>query len=1141
MSGKEKLWRILKRVFILFIFAIPVFYYGGTVREAEAYCSGNKCSGCNGNGYYTTTTTYSGGKMITRFGCNKCGGSGNKIYYYNSSGKLTSTSGSYTAGSGGSHKWSSGTNGNNYRCKEPTCTTNGCWHYKCTYCGTLGATHHETIAALGHNYVNAGNVVQYTSCTNNGYRQYACSRCGGQDGQWHLYEYAWGHSYGDWYAGTDGYYHRDCIRGCGTSEKGEGVQYTISFDGNGSDSGKMSGMSATYGISIMLNTNVYTRKGYSFAGWSKTPDGSAVYSDRQSVSNLTTVSGATVTLYAVWSPDTYTVTLDANGGILEKKEIKVFYDSVYGEELCSPEREGFTFQGWYYGDKKVTGDTTANLAAENHTLVAHWKRNTYEVHYHANGGTFEDGSNEKVLRVLYESEIDLSLTPAKAGRIFLGWSESSDDTVCIMNQTMPAADVDLYAVFSLRVSDIREATLVSWSRTDSSTVNVIPMTMTKQENNGYYYAIEHADTLQGLSYNDLNDVALYILLYDHAGNRTDIPIQLGDVSVPEQEKPPIPDKYLQTIIHYVWNPETKSWVYHATTDELVDAGTLYQPKFLTEEDENYPTGYRPDTIDGEYVVDSEKTSKACYQPIAYQLYFEPNGGSCDTKSKEVYKDYYIGELPVAERAGYDFLGWYTKADGGEKIADSDKYSYDSDITVYAHWDIHKHDITFDYITNGGSGVEKEYWKEIEYGTEVAPANQAWKDDGWSFVGWSMDPSSKEGITGFVMPDQDVVLYAIYSKEVGITFVDYRNEEVISREESGQIYNNETYLEIMTPEQNTKDGWTCLGWAEAGEMKACYSSQVLLQVCDRMTIYGCYEKDVTVSFDTNGSMERIEDIRKKRTFVSSGEEKVPTFTVPNGPGMEEHSFVTWKDQAGDQYTPGETRKILDDIILTAAWDKFPEIEAYDRYFSLSFAQSGGITKEVLFEKVTASDQEDGILENGTDVTIPGYQTTDFTSFTDDGSVSVTYAATDSYGNRVTAMVTVHIVDTADTEPFYQMYIRFIDKKYYMDAEGNYVPASSGGLEPTSKWITDASYAGTLTNVLSYTKEHTEKTFFHLYGKEIELPNPASGEWSHVKSCWVLSKSVINEMQEFVQTNGYGKFKNQNAITDFYTKFGAYRGE
>ena len=63
-----------------------------------------------------------------------------------------------------------------------------------------------------------------------------------------------------------------------------------------------------------LMANGFTRSGYSFAGWATTNTGAKAYDDGQSVTNLTDADGATVTLYAVWTANTYTVTYDGNGG-----------------------------------------------------------------------------------------------------------------------------------------------------------------------------------------------------------------------------------------------------------------------------------------------------------------------------------------------------------------------------------------------------------------------------------------------------------------------------------------------------------------------------------------------------------------------------------------------------------------------------------------------------------------------------------------------------------------------------------------------------------------------------------------------------------------------------------------------------------
>ena len=78
-------------------------------------------------------------------------------------------------------------------------------------------------------------------------------------------------------------------------------QYTIKFDAN-EGSGTMSNQSHTYGVSKALTANAFTRTGYTFEGWNTKADGTGTsYTDKQSVSNLSSTDGATITLYAQWA------------------------------------------------------------------------------------------------------------------------------------------------------------------------------------------------------------------------------------------------------------------------------------------------------------------------------------------------------------------------------------------------------------------------------------------------------------------------------------------------------------------------------------------------------------------------------------------------------------------------------------------------------------------------------------------------------------------------------------------------------------------------------------------------------------------------------------------------------------------------
>ena len=84
--------------------------------------------------------------------------------------------------------------------------------------------------------------------------------------------------------------------------------YTINYDKNGADGTKtMTTTTCTYDNNCTLNENKFTRTDYSFTGWNTKSDGTGTsYSNSTEVKNLTSTNGATITLYAQWTPNNYT-------------------------------------------------------------------------------------------------------------------------------------------------------------------------------------------------------------------------------------------------------------------------------------------------------------------------------------------------------------------------------------------------------------------------------------------------------------------------------------------------------------------------------------------------------------------------------------------------------------------------------------------------------------------------------------------------------------------------------------------------------------------------------------------------------------------------------------------------------------------
>ena len=153
--------------------------------------------------------------------------------------------------------------------------------------------------------------------------------------------------------------------------------YTVHFDKNHNDAtgtGTMNDQPFTYDTAQNLTANAFTRTGYTFAGWSITPEGDVAYTDGQEVNNLTPVDGATVTLYAQWTVHTYTVHFHSNDGTGTMNDMTFTYDEAQNLTANAFTRTGCIFDGWNTaadgsGDSYTDGQEVSNLTAEDGATV----------------------------------------------------------------------------------------------------------------------------------------------------------------------------------------------------------------------------------------------------------------------------------------------------------------------------------------------------------------------------------------------------------------------------------------------------------------------------------------------------------------------------------------------------------------------------------------------------------------------------------------------------------------------------------------------------------------------------------------------------------------------------------------------------
>lgn len=154
---------------------------------------------------------------------------------------------------------------------------------------------------------------------------------------------------------------------------------------------------ATWGAMPSITLPLPTKTGYAFKEWNTKQDGTGT---RYLAGNSYTPSAESVTLYAIWNANAYTVTLNNNGAdkVAGTSSVSPTYDSNMPTPITLPQKTGYTFAGYYYNNTQYytsAGESarTWNVAAAT-TLTASWTPNSYTVSFNGNGSSSGSMSNQ---------------------------------------------------------------------------------------------------------------------------------------------------------------------------------------------------------------------------------------------------------------------------------------------------------------------------------------------------------------------------------------------------------------------------------------------------------------------------------------------------------------------------------------------------------------------------------------------------------------------------------------------------------------------------------------------------------------------------------------------------------------------------
>ena len=206
--------------------------------------------------------------------------------------------------------------------------------------------------------------------------------------------------------------------------------YAVTLNTNGGTINSGNVTSYTYGVGATLPTaGDMTYTGHTFVGW---------YDNENLTGSPVTAIGSTETgnkeYWAKWEANTYTVTLNTNGGTINNGNVTEYTYGVGATLPTDVTRTGYTFKGWYDNENLTGSPVTAisNTETGNKEYWAKWEINQYTITVKP-----ENGKADITITQDYGTPITAP-TLTREGYQFNGWDKAFPTTMPAENLTITA-------------------------------------------------------------------------------------------------------------------------------------------------------------------------------------------------------------------------------------------------------------------------------------------------------------------------------------------------------------------------------------------------------------------------------------------------------------------------------------------------------------------------------------------------------------------------------------------------------------------------------------------------------------------------------------------------------------------------------
>lgn len=610
--------------------------------------------------------------------------------------------------------------------------------------------------------------------------------------------------------------------------------YTVAYNKNKpatastNVTGTTANSSHTYDVAQALNSNGYNLNGYTFKGWNTASNGSGTsYANNASVKNLTATDGATVTLYAKWDANEYDITFHEEGGSTVSDQTVVF-DSTTNNEVAVPNREGYTFNGWFTQQSggimvyNADGTCAKNTAywdvngkwinPDDVILYAQWTANTYTLTYDTKGGSpLEDQT------VTFDSPY-IGESPERVGYIFDRWFKDTAYTQPItIGSTLvnTAADHSIYAKWN-------PITYKIYYADGTNTVKV------QNAKYGEAFNLPLASTLNltppanhhFVGWNNMSADATTVTYAD--GQR----ITTGLTTINNDS----------VNLFAVWAPnDTYRVVYdpNGGSGSPKDNNSYYEGNTVSI---NFATPTRPgyqfsgwskeaDTVVPIYTQtgttsfemgDENVTLYAVWKPIGYTVKYHTGTAETISDTECTYDvEAVLNDGSTLTKDDYTFKGWAISQDSnvvtyapGAKVLNLSNIN-GAEIDLYAVWQ-ENGKFRLSYNANGGYGAPE--YQENYAGKALTVSNIVPVRENYTFLGWDEDAEATsatyQASDSFTLSSSNTVLYAVWKKNPSLT---YHANGGLFEEAIATSYPASGSDVVFASVKPVRSGYTFLGW------------------------------------------------------------------------------------------------------------------------------------------------------------------------------------------------------------------------------------------------------------------------------------------------------------------------------------------